>query len=252
MPGRVAPPGVSRPFSGFGGGIRMFRACLARHRPSSGFLTPSTGCSPSGLADTLGPLPLLGFSFAKLFRAGRPWRIAAPAASFHPCCSTASNSEEYEVESSTGSQMLEPARPGSTAVVPELPKPPSKHMAPEPSQGLSPPLFPSHALALGVRANTCVPTTTRRTGVSGCLASPGVGGSTRDPQLPWGSCCFRKTLRRLPMLHSRRHRHAHRSRKSSWARGPRQTPDAVARSERRFRVIELSKSHLLGQRSRRY
>jgi len=26
------------------------------------------------LADTLGPLPLLGFSLAKLFRADKPWR----------------------------------------------------------------------------------------------------------------------------------------------------------------------------------
>jgi len=72
MPDRVAPPGVSRPFSDIGGEIRMTRAYLARHRPSSGFLTPSTGCSPSGLADTLGPLPLLGFLLARLFRAGRP------------------------------------------------------------------------------------------------------------------------------------------------------------------------------------
>jgi len=40
----------------------MPRVCLTRSRPSSGFLTPSTVCSPSGLADTLGPLPLMGFS----------------------------------------------------------------------------------------------------------------------------------------------------------------------------------------------
>jgi len=72
MPDRLAPPGVSRPFSDISGEIRMFRACLARHRPPSGFLTPSTGCSPSGLADTLGPLPLLGFPLARLFRTGRP------------------------------------------------------------------------------------------------------------------------------------------------------------------------------------
>jgi hypothetical protein len=55
----------------------MSRACLARHRPSSGFLAPSTDCSPSGLADTLGPLPLLGFSLMTPFRKGRPWCIAA-------------------------------------------------------------------------------------------------------------------------------------------------------------------------------
>jgi hypothetical protein len=72
----------------------MTRAYLARHRPSSGFLTPSTACSPSGLADTLGPLPLLGFSLVTPFRTERPWCIAAPAAPSHPRCSTASNSEE--------------------------------------------------------------------------------------------------------------------------------------------------------------
>jgi len=97
MPGRVAPPGVSRPFSDIGGRIRITRACLARHDPPSGFLTPSTGCSPSGLADTLGPLPLMGFSLVTPFRTGRPWCIAAPAAPSRPRCSTASNSEEYEV-----------------------------------------------------------------------------------------------------------------------------------------------------------
>jgi len=72
MPGRVAPPGVSRPFSDIGGEIRMTRAYPARHRPSSGFLTPSTVCSLSDLADSLGPLPLMGFSLATLFRTGRP------------------------------------------------------------------------------------------------------------------------------------------------------------------------------------
>jgi hypothetical protein len=100
MPGRVAPPGVSRPFSDIGGGIRRSRAYLTRHRPSSGFLTPSTVCSPSGLADTLGPLPLLGFSPSKPFRAARPGHLAVSTASCRLRCSTASNSEEYEVESS--------------------------------------------------------------------------------------------------------------------------------------------------------
>jgi hypothetical protein len=70
---RVAPPGVSRPFSD----VRRRDPYvpghpLARHCPSSGFLTPSTGCSPSGLADTLGPLPLMGFLLSRLFRAAGP------------------------------------------------------------------------------------------------------------------------------------------------------------------------------------
>jgi hypothetical protein len=72
------PSWGSLPFSDIGGGIRMTRVCLTRHVPSSGFLTPSTGSSPSGLADTLGPLPLLGFPLAKLFQAVRPWCVAAP------------------------------------------------------------------------------------------------------------------------------------------------------------------------------
>jgi len=38
-----------------------------RHHPSSGFLTPSTVCSPFGLADTLGPLPLMGFALPGSF-----------------------------------------------------------------------------------------------------------------------------------------------------------------------------------------
>jgi hypothetical protein len=67
MPGRVAPPGVSRPFSDIGGEIRMTRAYQARHRPSSGFFAPSTVCSLSDLADTLGPLPLMGFSLGRSF-----------------------------------------------------------------------------------------------------------------------------------------------------------------------------------------
>jgi len=54
------PSWGSCPSSDFGGEIRMTRAFHARHHPSSGFLTPSTVCSPSRLADTLGPLPLMG------------------------------------------------------------------------------------------------------------------------------------------------------------------------------------------------
>jgi len=55
----------------------------ARHHPPSGFLTPSTGCSPSGLADSLGPLPLLGFSLAWPFRR-RPECVAALPATACP------------------------------------------------------------------------------------------------------------------------------------------------------------------------
>ena len=49
----------------------MPRVCLTRSRPSSGFLAPSTVCSPSGLADTLGPLPLMGFTRPSVLSDGR-------------------------------------------------------------------------------------------------------------------------------------------------------------------------------------
>jgi hypothetical protein len=111
--GFLAPPATSAKGSGSPG------PSTARHLPPSGFLTPSAGCSPFGLADSLGPLPLLGFSLVELFRAVGPRRVAASLAPSRPRCSTASNSEEYEVESSVASKALEPARPGSTAVVPE-------------------------------------------------------------------------------------------------------------------------------------
>ena len=114
MPGRVAPPGVSRPSSDFVEGIRMTRACLARHHPSSRSLTVPTVCSPFGLADTLGPLPLLGFSLAESFRTGRPGRLATSTALRRPRCSTPSNSEEYEV----GSSAAEKERLSRSALVP--------------------------------------------------------------------------------------------------------------------------------------
>jgi len=73
LPDRVAPPGVSRPFSDLGWGDPYHPGrSTARHHPSSGFLTLSTVCSPSDLADSLGPLPLMGLSLAGLFRTGRP------------------------------------------------------------------------------------------------------------------------------------------------------------------------------------
>jgi hypothetical protein len=72
MPGRVAPPGVSRPSSDIGEGIRMTRVCLTRHAPPSGSLTLSAGFAPFGLADSLGPLPLMGFSLMQPFRMDRP------------------------------------------------------------------------------------------------------------------------------------------------------------------------------------
>jgi hypothetical protein len=54
------------------------------------------------------------------------------------------------------------------------------------------------------------------------------------------------------MLYSNGHRHAHRSRKFSGVRDPLRTHAAVSRTARPFRVTGLSKSHLLGQQSRRF
>ena len=73
-PARTGSPllGFHAPPATWTGEIRRTRVCLARHGPSAEFLAPSTACSPSGLAGTLGPLPLVGFRLRKSFRARRP------------------------------------------------------------------------------------------------------------------------------------------------------------------------------------
>jgi len=43
---------------------------------------------------------------------------------------------------------------------------------------------------------------TLRTGAPGFFTDSETSGSARDPQLPWGSCCIRKTFWRLPMHYS--------------------------------------------------
>ena len=193
----------------------------------------------------------MGFSLARLFRTGRPLRPgaslrrAAPAPS-HPRCSTTSNSEEYEVESSADSKALEPARSGSTAVVPEPSNPLRSTSFPGRRKGFRPGSSP-RALESSASGRTM----TRRTGAPGSSTDLRTSGSTRDPQLPWGSCCIRKTFWRLPVLHSDRHRHAHRSREFPGF-DPRETCGSVSRAARPSRVTGLSKSDLLGQHSRRF
>jgi len=167
----------------------MTRVCLTRHVPSSGFLAPSTGSSPSGLADSLGPLPLLGFSLASLFRTERPWCVAAPAAPLRLRCSTTSNSEEYEAESSADSKALEPARPGSAAAVPEPSSPLRSTSFPDRRRS-----FRSRSSPLTLEPSASGRTMTRRAGAPGCSTDPGTSGSARDPQLPWGSCCTEDVL----------------------------------------------------------
>jgi len=192
----------------------------------------------------------MGFSLVRLFRTQRPsytgalLRRRTPAPS-RPRCSTTSNSEEYEVESSADSKALEPVRPGSTAVVPESPSPLRSTSFPV-CRGDFHLRFSPRALEPSASGRTM----TRRTGAPGCFTSPGTSGSTRDPQLPWGSCCIRKTLWRLPMLDSNGHRHAHRSWEFSGFH-PLETPGTVARAARPSHVTGLSKSHLLGQLTRR-
>jgi hypothetical protein len=180
---RIAPPGVRAPPATSAKGSVRPGPSKVRHSPPSGFLTPSAGCSPFGLADSLGPLPLMGFSLGELFRTARPRRVAASAAPLRPRCSTVSNSEEYEVESSAASKALEPLRPGPTAVVPEPASPLRSTSSSGHRSGFrpcgSPPVLESSASGR---------TMTRRTGTTGCSDSPRTSGSSRDPQLPWGSC----------------------------------------------------------------
>lgn len=97
-PDRFPSWGLS-PSSDKGTRVRFSRACLTRHVPPSGFLTPSTVFSPR-TSRSRGPLPLLGF------------RRQAPPGSFvtgtlpHRCCesvihrSPPSSSEEQEAERS--------------------------------------------------------------------------------------------------------------------------------------------------------
>jgi hypothetical protein len=142
-------------------------------------------------------------------RKGRK-RVAASLAPLRPRCSTVSNSEEYEVESSAASKALVPVRSGSTAVVPEPASPLRSTSFPDRRRGFRPRWSP-HALEPSASGRTMM----RRVGTSGCSADPETNGSTRDPQLPWGSCCIRKTFWRLPAFYSTRYRHTQRSWKFS-------------------------------------
>ena len=249
---RLRPCPVGSPLLGFHAPlatsaeeIRITRVCLTRHRPSSGFLTPSTGCSLLGLADSLGPLPPLGFSLAKSFRTGRPGRVAASAALLRPRCFSASNSEEFEVASSAGSEALEPARPGSMAMVPGLPRAPSEHIIPGPSSGLSPRLVPSHAPALGGWVNHTA--SSRRPRVFGRSGNQRI---YERPAAPMGFLLLRKTLRRLPLLSPTSTGIPVRSRKFSGTLAPSRAPPGLPGGTP-FHVIGLSKSFLRGQPSRR-
>jgi hypothetical protein len=156
-------------------------------------------------------------------------RCRTPA-SFRLRCSTASNSEEYEVESSADSKTLEPIRPGSTAVVPEPPSPLRSTSPPDRRSG-----FRRRSSPLVLRPSASGRTMTLRTRHPGVFDRSGSQRLSRDPQLPWGSCCIRKTFWRLPVLHSNGHRHVHRSRKFEGARVPFKATGPVSRAVRPFR-----------------
>jgi len=151
--------------------IRITRACHTRHCPSAGFFTPSTVCSLRSRADTLGPLPLMGFPLEETFRTARPRRVSASAAPLCPRCLSPSNSEEYEVASSAGSKALEPVRPGSMAMVPGLSNPLRSTSFPDRRKGFRPCSSPL-ALVLSAAGRT-IP---RRAGTSGCSTSPETSG----------------------------------------------------------------------------
>ena len=163
-------------------------------------------------------------SFGPFGRLGRR-HLAVPTALSRPWCSTTSNSEEDEVESSTASKALEPVRPGSTAVVPGPGTPLRSTCFPDRHKGFRP-RFPLTRLS-PPRLGEPYRFEPAPQGVSPVQEPADL---RRDPQLPWGSCCIRKTFWRLPMLDSIRHRHARRSWKFSGVFAPSRRPVTVARS----------------------
>ena len=181
-----------------------------------------------------------------LFRTGRPWCIAAPAAPSHPRCSTASYSEECEVESSADSKALEPASPGSTAVVPEPPSPLRSTSSAGRRRGSrlrwSPHTLESEALWANHDASNRRPRVFHRPAnlriYERSTASMGFLLLPEDALAPPGA-----PLRPAPACPSKPE--VFRGFIPVWAR------DSVALVLRPFRVTGLSKSHLLGQLSRR-
>jgi hypothetical protein len=154
---------------------RPARSVPGVSHPLDGFIS----LRPCGLA---GSAAAPGISLAGLFRAGRPGCVAAPAAPCRRRCSTASNSEEYEVGSSADSKALEPVRPGSMAMVPEPPSPLRSTSLPD-RRGCS--RLRSFPLALRPEASGRTMTLSGRR--PRAFDRPGNQRISRDPQLPWGS-----------------------------------------------------------------
>jgi len=157
-------------------GIRITRACHTRHCPSSGFLTPTTVCSPSGLADTLGPLPLLGSPLAGPF--GRSGRDALPRL-LHPLTHGARQPRTLRNTRSQAPQA--PRHLSPPALVPwprfqDSQAPLRSTSSPDRRRGFHPRSSP-HTLEPSAAGRT-IP---RRAGASGSSPDPGTNGPTGDP-----------------------------------------------------------------------
>jgi len=174
----------------------MTRVCLTRHVPSSGFLTPSTGSSPSGLADTLGPLPLLGSPREALSNRKAVVRCRTPAPS-RLRCSKPRTLRNTRSESSAGSKVLEPALPWFHGRGSRAPESPSEHITPAPSQWLSPPQSP-----LAPEPSASGRTMTRRTRHHRVFRQCGNQRIYWRSAAPMGFSLIRKTLWRLPVCYS--------------------------------------------------
>jgi hypothetical protein len=107
------------------------RSVLGVSRPLDGFfsLRPRGHARSAAAPGVLARAALSGGEAVVRCRTPVPLRLR---------CSTASNSEEYEVESSADSKALEPFRPGSTAVVPEPLSPLRSTSFPDRREGFRP------------------------------------------------------------------------------------------------------------------
>jgi hypothetical protein len=216
LPDRVAPPGVSRPFSDINRREPFLPGLPHPARSAPGVFHPLGGLLPPRPCGHMTPAAAPGVSMTEALSgdwAGTCRHVrCTPLASgaYHP-------------------QALRNMRSDAPA--------PRRHLSP---QALVPwpwfqdfrtplrsPSFPDRRSSFRRRSSPLAlcpsaprRTAARRAGAPGCSTDPGTGGSARDPQLPWGSCDTRKTLWRLPVLFPDGHRHARQGRRFSAACAP--------------------------------